>query len=56
MVGVFIGSSIGIVSANFIYAAFCSQPNWAEATERSWFQFVALIGVGAALAIRGIMA
>jgi hypothetical protein len=54
MIGAFIGSLIGIVSANFIYAAFCSHPNWAEATERSWFQAVAIVAFAAVLAIRRV--
>lgn len=56
MIGVFLGSSFGIISSNFIYQAFSAHPDWALATERSWFQIVALIGVGAALAIRSINA
>lgn len=56
MIAVFIGSSAGMILANFLYQALCFEPNWDAAVERSFFQLMALIGVGAALAIRSINA
>lgn len=55
MIAIFLASSFGMIVANFIYQFCCIQPDWAAATERSWFQVVALIGVGAALYIRSII-
>jgi ABC-type spermidine/putrescine transport system permease subunit I len=56
MIPTFIGSALGMLAGNYVYQAFCSNPNWALATERSWFQLIALLAVGAALAIRSINA
>lgn len=44
----------GLVAANFLYQACCIVPNWAAATERSWFQMVALGALGASWAIASI--
>ena len=54
MLSVFIGSSIALVFSNYLYQFCCVVPDWAAATERSFFQLVALIAVAAALAIRSI--
>lgn len=51
MIATFISATVGIVASNYIYQWFCASPDWATATERSWFQLVALVGVGAALSI-----
>jgi len=44
----------GMIVANYIYQAFRAAPDWAIATERSWFQFVALAAFGISWAIASI--
>lgn len=56
MLGTFIGCSIGLLSSNFIYQAMCDHPDWVAASERTFFQAIALFAVGVALAIRSINA
>lgn len=52
--GIFFGSMFGIIAANFIYQAWRDTPDWAIASERSWFQFVALAGLGISWAVASI--
>lgn len=54
MFATYMACSAGIVASNFIYQAMCNVPDWGAATERSFFQIVALAAVGLALIVRGI--
>ena len=55
MVLTYIASGFAVVASNYIYQAmFVATPDWAEATERSFFQVVALAIVGVTLLIRRI--
>jgi hypothetical protein len=56
MIITFIGASAGMIAGNYVYQLFCANPDWAVATERSFFQAIALIWVGAAISIRSINA
>lgn len=54
MTATFIGVGLGIVSSNYLYQLISRHPDWATASERSFFQIVALVAVGLALSIRSI--
>lgn len=51
----YIASGLAVVASNYIYQAMLvATPDWAEATERSFFQVVALVIVGVTILIRRI--
>ncbi|MCK1717204.1 hypothetical protein [Bradyrhizobium sp. 141] len=54
MIATFLGAGIGIVSSNYLYQLISDHPDWAAASERSFFQIIALVVVGLALSIRSI--
>lgn len=56
MLAIYIGTSIGMVAGNYFYQSLCFQPDWGLATERAFFQAVALIVVGTAIGIRSLYA
>jgi hypothetical protein len=54
MFAVYVMGSLGVIAGNYVYQFFCSHPDWAAATERSWFQGLALLLVGIAVSLRSI--
>lgn len=51
---VFFFVAAGLITSNYLYQAATVEPNWAAATERSFFQAVALLTMWVSLGIEGI--
>lgn len=47
-----LGAAFGLSAGNFIWQAMTAHPSWLTATERSFFQCVAILAVAITFAIR----